>query len=74
MKTIKRDDLKRPCWGGVCSDRGVAEPGFCQCKADAEEILKLKKDLALARRWQAHWNVHYRQLQEEHAALELRQP
>lgn len=28
----------RPCWSGPCTDRGMATPGFCKCKADAELI------------------------------------
>jgi len=32
----------RPCQGGPCTIKGLAEPGFCKCKADAERIVELE--------------------------------
>ena len=34
----------RPCNdGGRCTPKGMAEPGFCKCKEDADRIAKLEQ-------------------------------
>jgi len=36
---------KRPCHGGSCTEKGMAEPGFCKCQEDAETIGRLRRIL-----------------------------
>lgn len=36
---------QRPCWGGPCTDKGMTEPGFCVCKAESDEIGRLRTAL-----------------------------
>ena len=33
---------QRPCQGGPCTEIGMAIPGFCKCKQDAERICALE--------------------------------
>ena len=35
--------FERPCFGGPCTPKGEATPGFCRCKIDADEIAKLRQ-------------------------------
>ena len=37
--------LDRACHGGPCTEKGMAVPGFCQCKADADRIAELEAAL-----------------------------
>lgn len=36
---------ERPCHNGACTSTGMAEPGFCKCKADAERMEMLERAL-----------------------------
>ncbi len=35
----------RPCHGGPCTEKGMAEPGFCKCKEAEDEIVRLRTAL-----------------------------
>lgn len=41
----------RPCWHGPRTDKGMAEAGFCVCKADAEKLLRLHQEVDVLRRY-----------------------
>lgn len=36
---------ERPCWGGPCTEKGMATPGFCKCKDAADEIEDLREQI-----------------------------
>lgn len=35
---MSENAFSRPCWGGPCTAKGIATPGFCTCKIDAENL------------------------------------
>lgn len=58
-----QNPFNRPCWGGPCTAKGMAEPGFCKCKEDAEEIALLRKTLGETARREAYANARLKRLQ-----------
>lgn len=47
LTMTESNPFERPCWGGPCSTKGMAEAGFCKCKEDSEVIQRYRKALEI---------------------------